>query len=260
MSGENESLIDKENDSDLDNKEQKSPAVKRGQGEIEARSKEIETVKSERKSGFIRANAGSTVHEDAKTTAEGDTPPCNLNEEYKKLRKLIQECDDKTELKLIVNALFENDQIDLEYVFNKCVDEMTFKPSRYWAERDRSLKETPAEFIRDVYGSQLDGTFTRADLRQHDLKLYQQFLNWAGKNKDDPVLLSLNLPKKSELNTALIAEAEKSPDRKKELSRTRQVVEPVLAPGMAVSSRISGVKSARKYAASSKAGKLEPAV
>jgi hypothetical protein len=51
-------------------------------------------------------------------------------------------------------------------------------PKQKWLDRDRSLNQTPPDFIRDVYGDRLGRGFTQADLKACDKSCYDALHQW----------------------------------------------------------------------------------
>lgn len=85
-----------------------------------------------------------------------------------------------------------------------------------WEDRDRSLKETPIEFIAKVYEKRLGCGFTQADLKAVDLGLYNALHQWL--QKTDPQAGQLNripptvdLPTLAEWNARRLAQLEFAP-------------------------------------------------
>lgn len=112
-----------------------------------------------------------------------------------------------------------------------------YHPSEYWTKRDKSLKESPIDFIKRVYAPVLNGFFTTSDLKASDGTLYTAFYTWRRdhNNNQSPSLKVLNLPTKDQLSDWLI----ENPD---ELSKA--IEKPKTFHGKAAS-RIDDAKYAR---------------
>jgi len=90
-------------------------------------------------------------------------------------------------------------------------------PKLKWLDRDRTLKQTPVDFIRTVYRDRLGRGFTQADLGACDKSLYDAFHQWQ--QKSDPatgqrnvVPIDFDLPTVEEWNARRLRQMEIAPE------------------------------------------------
>lgn len=61
--------------------------------------------------------------------------------------------------------------------------------TEFWDERDKSLKESPLEFVQRVYADYIFAGISKADIKRADPKLYRAIYNWAARGNSIPAEL-----------------------------------------------------------------------
>lgn len=146
-------------------------------------------------SGFVEsfANSGSdsTLRILVERPSVPDTPI--VDDHYSSLRLLKDDLETRPEM---VSEDARRLIIELSDVLRNQVAEVFDTPeyiaptkenvSEFWDTRDKSLKETPLDFIKRVYGSFMSCGLSKSDVNRVDPKLYRALYNWAGRGFSIP--------------------------------------------------------------------------
>ncbi|WP_448044371.1 hypothetical protein [Bradyrhizobium liaoningense] len=90
-------------------------------------------------------------------------------------------------------------------------------PKQKWLNRDRSLKQTPVEFIRETYADRLGRGFTQADLKACDKSCYDALHQWLRRTdpltgKQNRIPPNLDLPSVEDWNARRVRQLRTHPD------------------------------------------------
>jgi hypothetical protein len=90
-------------------------------------------------------------------------------------------------------------------------------PKQKWLKRDRSLKQTPVEFIRETYADRIGRGFTQADLKACDKSCYDALHQWLRKTdpltgKQNRIPPNLDLPTVEDWNARRVRQLRTHPD------------------------------------------------
>jgi hypothetical protein len=112
---------------------------------------------------------------------------------------------DDAQRKLLLTRFFAIalDQSSLESPTDGSPVELPDKAPSLWADRDRSRKQNPAQFIRAVYKTWFGKGLQRGHIRDLDRGLYQAFATWISRHPEDDIP---ELSRQSEVIDALLAE------------------------------------------------------